>query len=128
MGIFTRTELLLGVEGINKLKNSSIAIFGIGGVGSYTVEALARSGVGHITIFDYDKICPTNINRQLIATQKTLGKPKVNIMKDRIKEINPDARVTIYQTFYTGVQVIFHNNCRDEENRLLQTNVGNTLG
>jgi len=101
MNEFSRTELLLGVEGVNKLKESSVAVFGIGGVGSFTVEALARSGVGRIAIFDDDKVCLTNINRQLIATRKTIGKPKVEVMHDRILEINPKAKVEAYQTFYS---------------------------
>ncbi|TJX14524.1 tRNA threonylcarbamoyladenosine dehydratase [Tissierella creatinini] len=102
MNQFSRTELLLGPQGIEKLKNSSIAIFGIGGVGSFTVEALVRSGVGHIAVIDDDKVCLTNLNRQLIATRKTIGKPKVEVMRDRILEINPNCKVDIYQTFYTA--------------------------
>lgn len=100
MNQFSRSELLLGVEGIEKLKNSSVAVFGVGGVGSFTVEALARTGVGNISIFDDDKICITNINRQLIATRKTIGKNKVEVMRDRILEINPKANVEIHQVFY----------------------------
>ena len=102
MNEFSRTELLLGVEGVDKLKESHIAIFGVGGVGSFTVEALVRSGVGSISIFDDDKVCLTNINRQLIATRKTIGKHKVEVMRDRILEINPKANVEIHQTFYTA--------------------------
>lgn len=98
---FSRTELLLGQEAMQKLKNSTVAVFGIGGVGSFTVEALARSGVGHLVLIDDDKVCLTNINRQLIATRKTVGKNKVEVMRDRILEINPNAKVTIHQTFYT---------------------------
>ncbi len=101
MNEFSRTELLLGVEGVDKLRNSFVAVFGIGGVGSFTVEALVRSGVGNITIVDDDKVCLTNINRQLIATRKTIGKHKVEVMRDRILEINPKVNVEIYQTFYT---------------------------
>jgi len=97
---FSRTELLLGNEGMEKLSQSRVAIFGIGGVGGYTVEALARSGVGTFDLFDDDKICLTNINRQLIATRKTVGMYKVDIMKERILEINPKAVVNIHQTFY----------------------------
>lgn len=100
MNQFSRSELLLGIEGIDKLKDSFVAVFGVGGVGSFTVEALARTGVGNIAIFDDDKICITNINRQLIATRKTIGKHKVEIMRDRILEINPKANVEIHQTFY----------------------------
>ena len=97
---FSRTELLIGEESLQKLKDSTVAIFGIGGVGSYTVEGLARSGVGKLILIDDDCVCLTNINRQLIATHKTVGKPKVEVMKERILEINPQAKVTTYQTFY----------------------------
>ena len=100
MNEFSRTELLLGTEGVNRLKNSSIAVFGIGGVGSFTVEALVRSGVESIAIIDDDKVCLTNINRQLIATRKTVGKNKVEVMRDRILEINPKVNVEMHQTFY----------------------------
>lgn len=102
MNQFSRTELLIGTEGVNKLKHSSVAVFGIGGVGSFTVEALIRGGIGNITIIDSDEVCPSNINRQLIATNTTIGRPKVEVMRDRILEINPEARVMIYQTFYTA--------------------------
>jgi tRNA A37 threonylcarbamoyladenosine dehydratase len=98
---FSRTELLFGNEAMDKLSKARVAVFGIGGVGGYTVEALARSGVGTFDIFDDDKVCLTNINRQLIATRKTVGKYKVDVMKDRILEINPKAIVNTYQTFYT---------------------------
>lgn len=100
MNQFSRSELLLGAEGIDKLKNSFVAVFGVGGVGSFTVEALARTGVGNIAIFDDDNICITNINRQLIATRKTIGQNKVEVMRDRILEINPKANVEIHQVFY----------------------------
>lgn len=102
MNQFSRTELLLGVNGVDKLKESFVAVFGIGGVGSFTVEALVRSGVGHIALIDDDKVCLTNINRQLIATRKTIGKAKVEVMRDRILEINPKCEVEIYQTFYSA--------------------------
>jgi tRNA A37 threonylcarbamoyladenosine dehydratase len=97
---FSRTELLLGNEGMEHLQKARVAIFGIGGVGGYTVEALARSGVGTFDIIDDDKVCLTNINRQLIATTKTVGKYKVDVMKERILEINPKAIVNTYQCFY----------------------------
>lgn len=99
MNEFSRTELLLG--NLDKLKNSFVAVFGIGGVGSFTVEALIRSGVGNIAVFDDDKVCLTNINRQLIATRKTIGKPKVEVIRDRILEINPKVNVEMHQTFYS---------------------------
>lgn len=97
---FSRTQLLLGKEAMEKLKNSTVAIFGIGGVGTYVVEALARSGVGGFALFDDDKVCLTNINRQLIATRKTIGKKKVEAMAERILEINPKAKVETNATFY----------------------------
>jgi tRNA A37 threonylcarbamoyladenosine dehydratase len=98
---FSRTELLFGKEAMDKLKNSRVAVFGIGGVGGYTVEALARSGVGSLDLIDDDKVCLTNINRQIIATRKTVGKYKVDVMKERILDINPEATVTTHQCFYT---------------------------
>ena len=97
---FSRTELLIGKEGMEKLKNSRVAVFGIGGVGGYTVEALVRSGVGTLDLIDDDKVCLTNINRQIYATRKTVGKYKVDVARDRILEINPDAVVNIHKTFY----------------------------
>jgi len=97
---FSRTELLLGKEAMNILKNSKVAVFGIGGVGSFAVEALARSGVGNFVLVDDDLVCLTNINRQIHATRKTIGKPKVEVMKERILEINPKANVETHRTFY----------------------------
>lgn len=99
---FSRTELLLGKEAMDKLSRARVAVFGIGGVGGYTVEALARSGVGTLDLIDDDKICLTNINRQIIATRKTVGKYKVDVMKERILEINPKAIVNTYQCFYSA--------------------------
>jgi tRNA A37 threonylcarbamoyladenosine dehydratase len=97
---FSRTELLIGAEALKILAKKKIAVFGIGGVGSFVVEGLVRSGVGHFVLVDDDCICLTNINRQLHATMNTVGKPKVEVMRDRIKEINPEAEVTIFQQFY----------------------------
>ena len=94
---FSRTELLIGKEGQEKLKNSKVAIFGIGGVGSYAVEALARAGIGHLVLVDYDSYDITNINRQLGAYHSTIGKYKVEVMKERIQDINPDIMVEIYR-------------------------------
>ncbi len=99
---FSRTEILVGLEGIEKLKNSTVMIFGIGGVGSYTAEALARAGVGHLILVDFDEICLTNINRQLHALTSTVGKAKVEVMKERIMEINPKAIVEGIKEFYSG--------------------------
>lgn len=97
---FSRTEILFGQEAMNRLKNSRIAVFGIGGVGGYTVEALVRSGVGAIDLIDDDKVCLTNLNRQIIATRKTIGKYKTDVMKERILEINPDCKVEVHKCFY----------------------------
>lgn len=99
---FSRTELLFGKEAMEKLSAARVAVFGIGGVGGYTAEALARSGVGSIDLIDDDKVCLTNINRQIIATRKTVGKFKVDVMKERILEINPEAVVTTHQCFYSA--------------------------
>lgn len=100
LNAFSRTELVLGKNAIEKLMNSTIAVFGIGGVGSFTVEALARSCVGNIVMVDDDDICLTNINRQLHATTKSVGRPKVEVMKDRILDINPNAHVQAIKRFY----------------------------
>lgn len=97
---FSRTQLLLGSDNMDRLADAKVAVFGIGGVGGYVVEALARSGVGSFVLVDDDKVCLTNINRQIIATRKTVGKYKVDVMKDRILEINPDADVEIRKCFY----------------------------
>lgn len=97
---FSRTQLLLGKEAMDKLAASRVAIFGIGGVGGYVVEALARSGVGAMDLIDDDKVCLTNINRQILATRKTVGKYKVDVGAERIAEINPDCVVKTYKTFY----------------------------
>lgn len=97
---FSRTELLLGKEAMEKLAGSRVAVFGIGGVGGYVCEALVRSGVGAFDLIDDDKVCLTNLNRQIIATRKTVGQYKVEVMKDRILEINPDARVSLHKCFF----------------------------
>ena len=97
---FSRTQLLLGAEAIEKFKNSRGAVFGIGGVGGFVVEGLVRSGIGAFDLIDDDKVCLTNLNRQIIATRKTVGKYKVDVMKERILEINPDAKVTTHKCFY----------------------------
>ena len=97
---FSRTELLLGKSAMEKLKNSRVAVFGIGGVGGYTVEALVRSGVGAVDIVDSDKVCLTNLNRQIIATESSIGKYKVDVMRERIRDINPEAEVNVYKCFY----------------------------
>ena len=97
---FSRTQLLIGEEAIQKLAKSRVAVFGIGGVGGYVCEALIRSGVGAFDLVDDDKVCLTNLNRQIIATRKTVGKYKVEVMKERMLEINPDVDVRTYQCFF----------------------------
>ncbi|MBP3792097.1 MAG: tRNA threonylcarbamoyladenosine dehydratase [Methanobrevibacter sp.] len=98
--MFSRTEMLIGNEGMEKLRDAKVAIFGLGGVGSYVCEGLARSGVGNFVLVDYDKIDKSNINRQLIATVDTIGRHKVDVMRERILQINPDANVETYKEFY----------------------------
>ena len=97
---FSRTELLIGNESIEKLKKAKVAVFGIGGVGSFVVEGLARAGIGNFILVDDDKVCLTNINRQIIATHKTVGKYKVDVAKERILDINPNANIETYQEFF----------------------------
>ncbi|WP_458454586.1 tRNA threonylcarbamoyladenosine dehydratase [Methanobrevibacter sp.] len=97
---FSRTEMLIGNEGMEKLKDAKVAVFGLGGVGSFVCEGLARSGIGNFILVDFDKVDETNINRQLIATTKTVGRYKVELMKERILDINPDANVEAYREFY----------------------------
>ena len=97
---FSRTELLLGKENMEKLATARVCIFGIGGVGGYVAEALARSGVGHLELVDNDVVCLSNLNRQIIATHQTLGQYKVDVMKERILSINPAADVVVHTCFY----------------------------
>lgn len=97
---FSRTELLIGKEALERLSKAHVAVFGIGGVGGYVVEALVRSGIGAYDLIDDDKVCLTNLNRQIIATRDTIGRYKVEVMKERILSINPDAEVTTHRCFY----------------------------
>ena len=97
---FSRTELLIGKDGIEKLQNSKIAVFGIGGVGSYVVEGLVRASIGSFILVDNDTVSLSNLNRQIIATKETVGKSKVEVAKDRILSINPEAKVEIYNEFF----------------------------
>lgn len=97
---FSRTQLLIGKDALDILQKSHVAIFGIGGVGGFVAEALARSGIGEFDLIDDDKVCLTNLNRQIIATRSTVGKYKVEVMKERILDINPDAKVNVFKCFY----------------------------
>ena len=98
---FSRTELLFGKEAMTKLRQSRVAVFGVGGVGGYAVEALARSGVGSLDLIDDDRVCLTNINRQIFATTKTVGRHKVDVAAERISEIDPEINVETHKTFYS---------------------------
>ena len=98
--MFSRTEMLIKKDGLDKLRQAKIAIFGIGGVGSYVLEALVRAGVGNFVLIDGDTVAESNINRQLIATTKTIGRNKVDVAKERVLEINPNANVEIYNEFF----------------------------
>ena len=98
---FLRTAMLLGEDAISKLQSARVAVFGIGGVGGYTVEALARAGIGHIDVIDNDTVSRSNINRQILATHSTVGMAKVEAAKQRILDINPDCQVVMHQVFYT---------------------------
>ncbi len=102
MSQFQRTEMLIGKDALDKLKNSSVAIFGIGGVGSYVTEALARAGIGKFLLCDSDVVSLSNINRQIIALHSTVGKPKTSVMKERILDINPKAEVIEMETFFSA--------------------------
>lgn len=97
---FSRTELVIGKEGVEKLNNAKVAIFGLGGVGSFVLEGLVRAGIGNFVLIDDDKICLTNLNRQILATRKTVGQAKVEVAKQRILDINPNANVEIHQKFF----------------------------
>ena len=109
MGQYDRTALLIGDEGIEKLKKSRVAVFGIGGVGSYTAEALARAGVGTIALFDNDTVSESNINRQIIALHSTVGRSKTEVMKERIADIDPTIAVTAHNLFYSAETAAFFN-------------------
>ena len=97
---FSRTELLFGKEAMDKLAGSKVAVFGIGGVGGYVCEALVRSGVGAFDLIDDDKVCLTNLNRQIIATRSTVGKYKTDVMRDRMLDINPNVEVEVHKCFF----------------------------
>ena len=111
---FARFSMMVGEDGIDKLRNSHVIVFGVGGVGSYTVEALARSGVGQITMVDFDEISESNINRQLHSLRSTIGKSKIDVMKDRILDINPDCKVELVKRLvYDDVDEVLGNNKYD---------------
>ena len=97
---FSRTQLIFGNDAIKKLAKARVAVFGVGGVGGYVVEALARSGVGELDLVDNDTVCLSNLNRQIIATRSTIGKYKVDVAKERVLDINPDCKVNAYRTFF----------------------------
>ncbi len=100
METFSRVKMLIGDKAFDKLANSSVAVFGVGGVGGYAVEALARSGVGKIAVFDSDTVAKSNLNRQIIATVENIGRAKVDVIKERVKQINPNAQVQTFNVFY----------------------------
>ena len=111
---FARFSMMIGEDGIEKLRNSRVIVFGVGGVGSYTVEALARSGVGQITMVDFDEISESNINRQLHSLRSTIGKSKIDVMKDRILDINPDCKVELVKRLvYDDINEVLGNNKYD---------------
>ena len=99
--LYTRTEMMLGKDAINILKSSHVAVFGVGGVGGYVAEAIARAGVGQITLIDADRVAPSNINRQIIATNKTVGMFKTEAMRNRILDINPECTINTITEFYS---------------------------
>ena len=100
---WTRTEILMGKEAVERLGRAKVAVFGVGGVGGFAVEALARSGIGELDLFDSDCVSVSNINRQVIAMVSTVGRPKVEVMRERILDINPEAVVHAYQVFYLSL-------------------------
>ena len=111
---FARFSMMVGEDGIEKLRNSRVIVFGVGGVGSYTVEALAGSGVGQITMVDFDEISESNINRQLHSLRSTIGKSKIDVMKDRILDINPDCKVELVKRLvYDDIDEVLGNNKYD---------------
>ena len=115
---FARFSMMVGEDGIEKLNNSRVIVFGVGGVGSYTVEALARAGVGHITMVDFDEISESNINRQLHSLRSTIGKSKVEVMKDRILDINPECEVELVKKLVTDDidEILGNFECENKEN------------
>ncbi len=104
--IYTRTEMMLGTEAVDKLKNAHVAVFGVGGVGGFVAEALARAGIGKLTLIDSDKVSVSNINRQIIALHSTVGKYKTEAMRERIEDINPECRVVCINEFYSEENAI----------------------
>ena len=115
---FARFSMMVGEDGIEKLNNSRVIVFGVGGVGSYTVEALARAGVGHITMVDFDEISESNINRQLHSLRSTIGKSKVEVMKNRILDINPECEVELVKKLVTDDinEILGNFECENEKN------------
>ena len=117
---FSRTQLLLGPEAMERLARCRVAVFGVGGVGSYTVEALARSGVGALDLIDDDRVCLTNLNRQLFALRSTVGKYKVDVARERILDINPNCAVTTYKTSVCPLARVMRSECRKRGIRRLK--------
>ena len=112
--IFSRSEALLGKEGLNKLASTKVIVFGVGGVGSWCAEALVRTGVGHLTLVDPDEVCYSNINRQLPATTETVGRPKVEVLKERFLSINPEAEIqALHEAFHAENAETFHLDAYD---------------
>ena len=103
---FSRTAYVYGEDAVKSLQNARVAVFGVGGVGGYICEALCRAGVGHIDIFDRDTVSVSNINRQIIALHSTVGRPKVEVMKERMLDINPDCDINAYNVFYLPVNAV----------------------
>jgi tRNA A37 threonylcarbamoyladenosine dehydratase len=128
---FERTKILLGDESMKRLSECRVAVFGVGGVGGYVCEALARSGIGQIDLIDNDRVCYTNLNRQIIALNSTIGRYKVDVMADRIRDINPDCIVNVHKTFYlppearSMKQLSVSTNASDTDRNKGQTENGN---
>ena len=115
---FERTELIFGADNMERLRKARVAVFGVGGVGGYTVEALARSGIGTLDLIDNDKVAFSNLNRQILATHKTLGRYKVDVAKERVMDINPDVNVNVYPVFHLQVRLNWFCRRRKRVSRL----------
>ena len=107
--LYQRTELLVGPQRMQRIRDTRVILFGVGGVGGWCAEALVRSGIGHLTLVDADVVCPSNLNRQLPATTATLGRPKVDVLRERLLEINPEADITVRQERYSDDNYLSFN-------------------